>query len=54
VNFSDQKLGFVDYLYTLTDDTGIFQHSVYGIPDPRKGYTTDDNSMALILAVMIL
>lgn len=54
MNFSDQKLGFVDYLYTLTDDTGIFQHSVYGIADPRKGYTTDDNSRALILAVMLL
>lgn len=54
MNSSDQKLGFVDYLYTLTDDTGIFQHSVYGIPDPRKGYTTDDNSRALILAVMLL
>ncbi|MDD4629985.1 MAG: glycosyltransferase [Eubacteriales bacterium] len=54
MNFSDQKLGFVDYLYKLTDDTGIFQHSVYGIPDPRKGYTTDDNSRALILAVMLL
>ena len=53
MNFSDQKLGFVEYLLTITDDTGIFQHSVYGIPDPRKGYTTDDNSRALILAVML-
>lgn len=41
-------------MFTLTDDVGIFQHSVYGIPDPRKGYTTDDNSRALILAVMLL
>lgn len=53
MNFSDQNLGFVDYLLTLTDDTGIFQHSVYGIPDPGKGYTTDDNSRALVLAVML-
>lgn len=51
---SEQNLGFVEYLLTLTDDTGIFQHSVYGIPDPQKGYTTDDNSRALILAVMLL
>ena len=54
MKFSDQKLGFVDYLFTMTDDTGIFQHSVYGIPDPGKGYTTDDNCRALILAVMLL
>lgn len=54
MNYSDQKLGFVEYLLTLTDDTGIFQHSVYGIPDPGKGYTTDDNSRALIVAVMLL
>lgn len=54
MNFSDQKLGFVEYLLTITDDTGILQHSVYGIPDPGKGYTTDDNSRALILAVMLL
>jgi hypothetical protein len=54
VNFSDKELEFIDYVFTLTDDVGIFQHSVYGIPDPRKGYTTDDNSRALILAVMLL
>ena len=54
MSISDQNLGFVEYLLTLTDDTGIFQHSVYGIPDPGKGYTTDDNCRALILAVMLL
>jgi hypothetical protein len=54
MNPSDKDFGFVDYVFTLTDDVGIFQHSVYGIPDPRKGYTTDDNSRALILAVMLL
>jgi len=54
VNFSEKDFLFIDYLFTLTDDVGIFQHSVYGIPDPRKGYTTDDNCRALILAVMLL
>lgn len=44
---------FTDYLFTITDDVGIFQHSIYGIPDLSKGYTTDDNSRALILAVML-
>ncbi|HZK70451.1 MAG TPA: glycosyltransferase, partial [Clostridia bacterium] len=54
MDLSDKETKFIDYLFTLTDDTGIFQHSVYGIPDPRKGYTTDDNCRALILAVMLL
>ncbi len=54
MNFSDDSLDFINYVFTLTDDVGIFQHSVYGIPDPRKGYTTNDNSRALILAVMLL
>lgn len=53
MNFSEKEFGFIDYVFTLTDDVGIFQHSVYGIPDPGKGYTTDDNSRALILAVML-
>lgn len=53
MNFSEKELGFIDYMYTLTDDVGIFQHSIYGVPDPGKGYTSDDNSRALILAVML-
>lgn len=54
MSFSNREPEFIDYVITLTDDVGIFQHSVYGIPDPRKGYTIDDNSRALILAVMLL
>jgi hypothetical protein len=42
-----------DYLRRLTDDTGIFQHTKFGIPDRTKGYTTDDNARALIAAVML-
>jgi hypothetical protein len=42
-----------DYLRNLTDDTGIFQHTKFGIPDRTKGYTTDDNARALIAAVML-
>ncbi|MHB1393369.1 MAG: glycosyltransferase [Clostridia bacterium] len=44
---------FTNYLFAITDDVGIFQHSIYGVPDLSKGYTTDDNSRALILAVML-
>lgn len=54
MNFLDKDFSFIDYVFTLTDDVGIFQHSIYGIPDLAKGYTTDDNSRALILAVMLL
>ncbi len=37
----------------MTDDTGLFQHAVLGIPDPKEGYTTDDNARALMLAGML-
>jgi len=42
-----------DYIFLLTDDTGMMQHSKYSIPDPRHGYTTDDNARALIMALML-
>ncbi|ASA25246.1 glycosyltransferase [Paenibacillus donghaensis] len=42
-----------DYLYRITDDTGIFQHTKFGVPDREKGYTTDDNARALIAAVLL-
>lgn len=42
-----------NYLKRLTDDTGIFQHTKFGIPDRNKGYTSDDNARALIAAVML-
>jgi hypothetical protein len=41
------------YLFRLTDDTGMFQHAVFGIPDPSEGYTADDNARASILAAML-
>jgi len=36
-------------LFRMTDDTGMFQHGIMDVPDPQKGYTTDDNARALIL-----
>jgi len=42
-----------EYIFRLTDDTGMLQHSKCGIPDPRHGYTTDDNARALIMALML-
>lgn len=41
------------YLFSITDDTGMFQHAVSGVPDPSEGYTTDDNARALIAAEML-
>lgn len=37
------------HLQTLTDDTGIFQHAVYTVPDANHGYCIDDNARALLL-----
>jgi hypothetical protein len=42
-----------DYIFLMTDDTGMFQHSYFGVPNPIYGYTTDDNARALIMAVML-
>lgn len=40
------------HVLSLTDDTGMLQHSAFATPDPRHGYCTDDNARALIAAVM--
>ena len=42
-----------DHILRMTDDTGMFQHARFSIPDLDKGYTTDDNARALIMAVML-
>lgn len=36
----------------LTDDTGIIQHTKFGIPNLKEGYCLDDNGRALIMALM--
>ena len=41
------------HLVRMTDDTGMFQHSIFTIPNRPEGYTTDDNARALILAVQL-
>ena len=41
----------LDHLRTLTDDTGIYQHALYSVPDRRHGYTTDDNARAAIAMI---
>lgn len=39
----------LDGLLAMSDDCGVFQHSRFGLPDRRHGYTTDDNARALAL-----
>lgn len=39
-------------LQKMSDDTGIFQHAVYGLPDPNHGYCIDDNVRALIAGLL--
>ena len=39
----------LDYLTSITDETGIVQHSKFATPNRGEGYTTDDNARALIV-----
>jgi len=41
------------HIFRMSDDTGMFQHAKFSIPDLDKGYTTDDNARALIMAVIL-
>jgi glycosyltransferase involved in cell wall biosynthesis len=43
----------LDHLQRLTDDTGIFQHATFAVPNYTEGYTTDDNARALVLTVLL-
>jgi glycosyltransferase involved in cell wall biosynthesis len=38
----------LNHLHRLTDDIGMFQHSIFTIPNYGEGYTTDDNARSLI------
>ncbi len=37
----------------MSDSTGMFQHSIYSVPDRRHGYCIDDNARALMLVARI-
>ena len=43
----------LDHLYRMSDSTGIFQHAIFTVPNFAKGYCTDDNARALLLALML-
>ncbi len=40
------------HLIQMCDDTGIFQHAIYSIPDRQHGYCIDDNARGLLLCCM--
>ncbi|GBF38519.1 glycosyltransferase family 4 protein [Leptospira johnsonii] len=43
----------LDHLRRMTDDTGIFQHAFFTIPNYEEGYTTDDNARALLVSTLM-
>jgi len=43
----------LDHLQHMTDDTGIFQHALFTVPNYREGYTTDDNARALMVTALL-
>ena len=40
------------HLLRMTDDTGLFQHARYALPDPEHGYCLDDNARGLVAALL--
>ncbi len=38
----------LDHLKKLTDDTGLYQHARFTVPNRKFGYCTDDNARAVI------
>lgn len=48
-DFPELDLTHID---RLTNQVGILQHAKFNIPDYRHGYCVDDNSRALIVAIM--
>src|SRR5438045_3891761 len=43
----------LDHLFRMTDNTGIFQHAIFNVPNYREVYCTDDNAWAFSLTVLV-
>jgi glycosyltransferase involved in cell wall biosynthesis len=41
------------HFLSMCDDTGLFQHAVYSVPDRSHGYCVDDNARALLVACVL-
>lgn len=44
----------LSHLEILTNDTGIYQHATYNIPNRTEGWCIDDNARALLLTVQLM
>jgi glycosyltransferase involved in cell wall biosynthesis len=42
----------LDHLFDLSDDTGVFQHATFNVPNRSEGYCVDDNTRALLFTAM--
>ncbi|PNG25000.1 glycosyltransferase family 4 protein [Methylocella silvestris] len=40
----------LSHFLSMCDDTGLFQHAVFDVPDRLHGYCVDDNARALLVA----
>src|SRR5580693_6868382 len=43
----------LEHLTRMTDDTGMFQHAIFTVPNRGEGYTSDDNARALAFTVWL-
>ena len=43
----------LDHLLRMSDNTGIFQHAIFNVPNFAEGYCTDDNARAFILTLRL-
>jgi len=43
----------LEHLTRMTDDTGMFQHAIFTLPNRGEGYTSDDNARALTFTVWL-
>ena len=43
----------LDHLQNMTDETGMFQHALFIVPNYSHGYTTDDNARALLVCALL-
>ncbi|MFW6338320.1 MAG: glycosyltransferase family 4 protein [Alkalispirochaetaceae bacterium] len=49
----DLPLLKLDHLLRMSDQTGIFQHAKFNVPDFQEGYCTDDNARAFLLCSLL-
>jgi glycosyltransferase involved in cell wall biosynthesis len=43
----------LDHLRHMADETGMFQHAIFTVPNYHEGYSTDDNARALMVSTLL-